>query len=247
VHAEEIGRLAAEAEREETARELVKARDFWRRAHDLLPVGSRQSDAVVERIAALNRAVEADPKAASEAEAMDRPAWARRLGLLGIVALFAVTKGKFLLLGLTKSGTFLSMMASFGVYWAAWGWKFALGLVASIYVHEMGHVAAMRRYGIEATAPMFLPGVGAMVRSKQYPVDPVENARVALAGPLWGLGAALAAYAGFWITQLPVLAAVAQVAAWINLFNLLSVPPLDGGKAFSALTEGQRSSPSHWR
>jgi Zn-dependent protease len=171
---------------------------------------------------------------------MDRPAWARRLGLFGIVALFAVTKGKLLLLGLTKAGTFLSMMASFGVYWAAWGWKFALGLVASIYVHEMGHVAAMRRYGIEATMPMFVPGVGALVRSKQYPVDPVENARVALAGPLWGLGAALAAYAGFWITQLPVLAAVAQVGAWINLFNLLSVPPLDGGKAFSALTEGQR-------
>jgi Zn-dependent protease len=151
-----------------------------------------------------------------------------------------VTKGKLLLLGLTKAGTLLSMTASFGVYWAAWGWRFALGLVVSIYVHEMGHVAAMRRYGIEATAPMFLPGVGAMVRSKQYPVDPVENARVALAGPLWGLGAALAAYAGFWLTHVPVLAAVAQVAAWINLFNLLCVPPLDGSKAFSALTETQR-------
>jgi Zn-dependent protease len=157
-----------------------------------------------------------------------------------VVLLFAVTKGKLLLLGLTKAGTVLSMAASFGVYWAVWGWRFALGLVASIYVHEMGHVAAMRRYGIEATAPMFLPGLGAMVRSKQYPVDPVENARVALAGPLWGLGAALAAYAAFWITGLGVLAAVAHVSAWINLFNLLSVPPLDGGKAFSALTEGQR-------
>src|SRR3989454_12639768 len=81
------------------------------------------------------------------------------------------------------------MLLSAGVYWAAWGWKFALGVVLSIYVHEMGHVQALQRYGIKATAPMFIPGVGAVVRLKQYPASPREDARVGLAGPLGGLGA----------------------------------------------------------
>src|SRR2546430_4861243 len=82
------------------------------------------------------------------------------------------------------------MLLSAGVYWTIWGWKFALGVVLSIYVHEMGHVQALQRYGIKATAPMFIPGVGAVVRLKQYPADRREDARVGLAGPLWGRPAA---------------------------------------------------------
>src|SRR5439155_143942 len=83
------------------------------------------------------------------------------------------------LLGLTKASTLFTMLLSAGVYWAAWGWKFALGVVLSIYVHEMGHVQALQRYGIKATAPMFIPGVGAVVRLKQYPASP-RDARVGL-------------------------------------------------------------------
>ena len=69
-------------------------------------------------------------------------------------------KVKALFLGLTKGTTLLSMLLSLGVYWAMWGWKFALGLVLSIYVHEMGHVITLRRYGFKASAPMFIPGFG---------------------------------------------------------------------------------------
>ena len=69
------------------------------------------------------------------------------------------------------------MLLSLGVYWTAFGWKFALGLVLSIYVHEMGHVAMLRRYGIKSTAPMFIPGLGAMVRMKQYPHSQDQKAR----------------------------------------------------------------------
>ena len=78
------------------------------------------------------------------------------------LALFLLTKGKLLLFGLSKGTTFLSMLAALGVYWTLWGWKFALGFVLSIYVHEMGHVAAMKRFGLAATAPMFIPGFGAL-------------------------------------------------------------------------------------
>jgi Zn-dependent protease len=151
-----------------------------------------------------------------------------------------LTKAKFLLLGLTKASTFLSMFLSLGVYWTAFGWKFALGLVASIYVHEMGHIAALRRFGFRATAPMFIPGLGAIIRLQQHPVNPVENARIGLAGPLWGLGAALAALGVYLISGWPSWLAIAHVGAWINLFNLLPIWQLDGGRGFSSLSRSQR-------
>src|ERR1700689_2677115 len=85
--------------------------------------------------------------------------WKRSATGAGSAALLLLSKGKLLLLGLTKLSTLLSMFAFFGVYWTLYGWAFALGLVLSIYVHEMGHVSALRRYGIPATAPMFIPGL----------------------------------------------------------------------------------------
>ena len=73
------------------------------------------------------------------------------------LAFMVLSKGKLLLLGLTKASTFLSMFAMVGVYWTAFGFKFALGFVLSIYIHEMGHVAALARYGVAATAPFSYP------------------------------------------------------------------------------------------
>jgi Zn-dependent protease len=156
------------------------------------------------------------------------------------LVLLVVTKAKFLLLGLTKMGTLLSMLAAAGVYWSLWGWKFALGIVGSIYVHEMGHVAALRRYGIKASAPMFLPGIGAVIRLRQHPATPGEDARVGLAGPMWGLGAALAAYGIYLATGSTVWGAIAHFGAWVNLFNLLPFWQLDGGRGFRALTRPHR-------
>jgi Zn-dependent protease len=151
-----------------------------------------------------------------------------------------LTKGKFLLLGLTKLSTFSSMLVSFWVYGQVFGWWFALGLVVSIYIHEMGHVAALMQYGIKAEAPMFVPGLGALVRLKQYPANPRENARVGLAGPIWGLGAALGAAALFLVTGWNGWAAIAKGGALLNLFNLMPLGPLDGGRAFHSLTRPQR-------
>jgi Zn-dependent protease len=159
---------------------------------------------------------------------------------LKAVVAFVLAKGKLLLLGLTKTGTSLSMLFAFGVYWAALGWKFAAGLVASVYVHEIGHVSALHRLGIPASAPMFIPGVGAFVRLEQYPADAREDARVGLAGPLWGLAAAGAAALAYLLTGAPIWGAIARFGAWINLFNLLPVWQLDGGRGFRVLSRPQR-------
>jgi Zn-dependent protease len=207
----------------------------------------------------LSRLLEGQPASSAEVEASTETsvgevggALRKRWGWAGLAALalliwklksvlaFVVTKGKFLLAGLTKSGTFFSMLLSFGVYWTAFGWKFAVGLIVSIYIHEMGHVAALHRFGIRASAPMFIPGLGAFVRLGQYPVDAREDARVGLAGPLWGLGAAVAAYLVFLASGAPSWGAIARVGAWINLFNLLPVWQLDGSRGFRALSRSQR-------
>jgi len=105
----------------------------------------------------------------------------------------------------------------------------------------MGHVMALRKYNIAASAPMFIPFFGAFVRMKQYPGNVGEDARVGLAGPIWGLGSAIAAWLAAIATGLPVWYAIAHTAAWLNLFNLLPIWQLDGGRGFRALTRKQRA------
>src|SRR6266511_1287369 len=85
----------------------------------------------------------------------------------------------------------------------------------------MGHVAMLRRYGIPATAPMFLPGIGAVIRSRFYPTDVVAEARIGLAGPIWGLGAAFSCFLIYRATDLAAWGALAEIGAWINLFTSL--------------------------
>ena len=169
------------------------------------------------------------------------------LGAIGVLLMkfkfaivFLLTKGKLLLLGLTKASTFFSMLLSLGVYWTLWGWKFALGFVLSIYIHEMGHVAMLRRFGIRASAPMFIPGFGAVVLLREKLTSPIEDARVGLAGPFWGLGAATASWGLSIAFHSPMFAAIAKTGAWINLFNLMPVWQLDGSRAFRALSRVQR-------
>ena len=174
----------------------------------------------------------------------------KKLGIIGTIGalvlkfktigLLLLTKGKLVLLGLTKLNTLLSMLVSIGFYWALYGWKFGLGFVLSIYVHEMGHVIALARYGIPASAPMFIPGLGAFVRLKAYPASPGEDARVGLAGPLYGLGAALACMGIGVITGSGLFTALAKVGAWINVFNLIPVWQLDGSRGFRALIRQHR-------
>jgi Zn-dependent protease len=244
VHAAELKQLAAEADAHAQAGRPSDALSAWRRVLDLLPPGTRQHAQVVDKIADLSRALDAAPKPQPPSALGKGAAAAGAFGLLlwklKWVLLFVLGKGKLLILGLTKMSTLLSMLLSFGVYWTAFGWKFAIGLVLSIYVHEMGHVFAMTRYGFKASAPMFVPGLGAFVRLKQRPLEPREDARIGLAGPIWGAACAVALFGLFHATDWALLHAVAKVGAWINLFNLLPVWSLDGGRAFNALSRRQR-------
>jgi Zn-dependent protease len=112
--------------------------------------------------------------------------------------------------------------------------------VLSIYIHEMGHVYVLRKLGIAAGAPLFIPGFGAMVMLKQHVTDPVTDARIGLAGPVWGLGAALAAFAVYGYTHAPIWFAIAAVTGFLNLFNLIPVWQLDGSRGFHALSRVER-------
>ncbi|MCI0570444.1 MAG: hypothetical protein L0Y66_06810 [Myxococcaceae bacterium] len=254
VHSDELKRLAGEAEAAATRGAFPEALAGWRRALELLPAGSSQHARITERVKALSEKVDGQGaaagtpgKSAGKAGASGIPKVLGGLGAVGLllwklkaVVLFVATKAKVLLLGLTKASTLLSMLLSLGVYWQVWGWQLALGLVLCIYVHEMGHVVALRRFGIAASAPMFIPGLGAVIRAKQVPVDAREDARVGLAGPIWGTGAVLVALAAVALTGWKMLGAIAHVGAWINLFNLLPFWQLDGSRGFRAMSRGQR-------
>jgi Zn-dependent protease len=128
-----------------------------------------------------------------------------------------------------------SMIVSVGAYALLGGWWFGVGLVALIFVHEMGHVLELRRQGVPASAPLFIPFMGAVVGMKQMPKNAWKEAQVALAGPLLGTAGA----AGVWALGVALdsrfLKAMAFVGFLINLFNLLPVVPLDGGRAVAAL------------
>lgn len=134
---------------------------------------------------------------------------------------------------LTTSG---SMLVSVAAYALIWGWKFAVGFVLLLLVHELGHVIQLRREGIPASAPMFIPFLGAVVTAKSLGDDAAAEARVGLAGPILGsLGAALLLPV-WWATGDEFWQALAFTGFFLNLFNLLPVVPLDGGRAMAAMT-----------
>lgn len=238
VHADALKQLAAEAGAAGQEGDLRAARARWSTALLLLPAHSQQHAAIRERIADLSRRIDASQPA--DAPAAETPWWRRGApGLIALVLILA-SKLKFLLLGLTKASTFISMFAFFGMYWSIYGWPLALGLVLSIYIHEMGHVAMLRNLGIDAGAPMFIPGVGAFVMLKQRITDPLTDAKIGLAGPVWGLGAALAAFAIYLLTRTPVWLAIAQLTGFLNLFNLIPVWQLDGSRGVHVLARTER-------
>ena len=229
---QELDALVQHAKLAGQARDWHGARQAWAKALELLPPDSEEHRLIKTRIENI------------DLQLSDGNVWKKRfakLGPIGTFLLVALSKGKLLLLGLTKLSTLASMLAFFAVYWSIFGWKFALGFVLSIYIHEMGHVMALRKYNIAASAPMFIPFFGALVRMRQYPHNVGEDARVGLAGPIWGLGSAVAAWLAAIITGLPIWYAIAHTAAWLNLFNLLPVWQLDGGRGFRALTRKQRA------
>ena len=158
-------------------------------------------------------------------------------GLVALLAKFgAVLKGLLVALPNAKifltAGTALISVAAYSLFW---GWEFAAGFVVLLFIHEMGHVIALRREGIKSSAPMFVPFMGALITSKSLGDNALAEARVGLAGPILGsLAAAAVAVAGE-LLHSDMLIALAYVGFLINLFNLLPIVPLDGGRAMAAM------------
>src|SRR3954452_21042617 len=134
---------------------------------------------------------------------------------------------------LTTSG---SMLVSIGAYALIWGWQFAVGFVLLLFVHEMGHVIQLKREGVPASAPMFIPFLGAVVGMKRLPDDAAAEARVGLAGPVLGSLACLIPLALYGATGNHLFQALAFTGFFLNLFKLVPVLPLDGGRAMAALS-----------
>ena len=168
-----------------------------------------------------------------------RQSWFRRTfgpAIAAIVAFLAKFKSILLLLPklklLTTAGT---MLVSIAAYATIWGFQFAIGFTVLLLVHEMGHVIALRREGIRASAPMFIPFLGALITSKSLGDNALAEARVGLAGPILGSIGSAACIVVWHATGNDLWRALAFTGFFLNLFNLLPVVPLDGGRAMAAM------------
>jgi Zn-dependent protease len=161
------------------------------------------------------------------------------LAAIGLVLLKFGAKAKVLLLALPKLKVFstsASMLVSIVAYQLIFGWLFSVGFVLLLLLHELGHVFQLRREGIQASAPMFIPFLGAVISAKSLGDDAAAEARVGLAGPILGSIATLVPL-GIWLaTGSDFWQALAFIGFFLNLFNLLPILPLDGGRAMAALS-----------
>ncbi len=175
-----------------------------------------------------------------------RSPWQRFLAVVAAAGIAVAKFGKGLLLSLklllpglkvaklglifgklfTTGGT---MLLSIWFYATMWGWKFAVGFVLSIFVHELGHVYAAYQRGIPVSAPVFIPGMGAMILHRSSSRTIWDDALIALGGPLWGGAAGVVLLIGADQLHSPMLQALAYTTFLINLFNLIPIMPLDGG------------------
>jgi len=133
----------------------------------------------------------------------------------------------------TTGGT---MLLSLAVYASIWGWRYAAGFVGLIFVHEMGHYVAARHCGLDVGAPTFIPFVGAWIALKEQPHNAEAEAYVAMAGPLIGTIGALATYLAGRQLDSNVMLAIAYAGLFLNLFNLLPLSPLDGGRITAVIS-----------
>lgn len=133
----------------------------------------------------------------------------------------------------TSGGT---MLLSLAVYATIWGWRYAAGFIALLFAHEMGHYFAARQRGLDVGAPAFIPFVGAWIALKDKPIDVETEAYVAIAGPVVGTVAALAVYLWARSEDSGLLLAISYAGLFLNLFNLLPISPLDGGRVTAVLS-----------
>ena len=164
----------------------------------------------------------------SPAPKTNRNATAGWLTGLGAAVIAFFKYGGLLLLKIPALGTVVSVLISFAGYaWLRGPW-FAAALIAMIFIHEMGHVIEIRRQGMQATAPIFIPFLGAAIFQRSHPTTAVKQAQIGIAGPIAGTIGASAAYFLYLTTNWDVLLLAATLGFFINLFNLIPVWQLDG-------------------
>lgn len=229
--------LAAVARATEARGDLELARQQWLAVLPLLPADSKQAEWIRGHVDELQKTVyEAhrpkDPNAQTK--------WAKRLGPLAPLAVI-LAKFKSFFFVLLKFKSLISLVAFFGFYWSVFGAKFGIGFAALILIHEMGHYIEVKRRGLPADMPVFLPGLGAYVKWQGMGVTLETRAAVSLAGPLAGFLSSAACGLIFVKTGDPIWAALAKTGAWLNALNLIPIWVLDGAGAAMPLNRVEKA------
>ena len=230
IHARELGTLAKEAQVLEAKSEVAQAREVWNRSLALLPYDSKQAEWVRERM----RTLEIEQATATDPSTKPSHAWARKLGPLGPIAI-VLAKSKGLLVAVFKLKFLLSFFSFIAIYVSLFGWRYGVGISICILIHEMGHFIDIKRRGLPAEMPVFLPGLGAYVKWNALGVTRRQIAQISLAGPLAGWIAAGCCFFLYTRSHDPLWAALARTGAVLNVLNLIPVWVLDGGKAADSL------------
>jgi Zn-dependent protease len=217
--------LAAHARSLEAHGDFNEAREKWLACLPLLPAQSMQAEWIHKHIAELGAGSSPQVSPASSTV----PQWAKKLGPLGPI-----------LLALLKFKSLFSFVAFFGFYWTLWGAKFGIGFAVLILIHEMGHFIDIKRRGLPADMPMFLPGFGAYVKWNALGVPLETRSAISLAGPFAGALAAGVCYLLWHQTGYGLWAALARTSAWFNALNLIPLWIFDGSSAANALSKLER-------
>ena len=233
VHSEELERLSAEAKALEANGELRRAQEKWLSGLELLPPTSKQAEWIKQHVQALDAAAGAGQRTSRDNQ------FAQPMGPVGSISALAgqnttPATARF------KWTSLLSFAAFIAIYSAASGPRFGIGFAVLILIHEMGHFVDIKRRGLPADMPVFLPGLGAYVRWQALGVSLETRSAASLAGPLAGFLASLGCAVIWWQTGNPFWASLARVGAILNLLNLIPVWVLDGGQAALALSKSER-------
>jgi Zn-dependent protease len=233
-----LQRLSEKARALEAKGDLRAACEQWLACIPLLPHISKQVDWIKEHVRELSEKADAAGIPEIQAPPLENR-WGRKLAPLGPIAIL-LAKGKAILAVVFKLKFLLSLFAFVGVYWVAYGPKFGIGFALLILVHEMGHFVDIKRRGLPADMPVFLPGLGAYVRWQALGVPLETRAAISLAGPLAGWFGSVVCVVLWLKTGDGLWAALAKSNAALNVLNLAPVWVLDGGHAALALSKVNR-------
>jgi len=200
-----------------------------------------KSDATDFNTSGNDEAVYFEVSSAEEIQAEVVKKKGKKKGIIGffgaILVILSKMKSLIILLKLSKfASTFLSMFLMIWVYAQMYGFAFGVGFVALLFVHEMGHYIAAKLFHLDISLPLFIPFAGAFMNMKEMPKNAEMEAKVGLGGPILGSFAAFICMLLYYLLKQEIWLALAYTGFMINLFNLIPIRPLDGGRAVTAIS-----------